>query len=131
VRYAAAIWLALSPAGGEEPGVTIAGRIPGSPRAHTVRVALWDANGFLKTPARETRIAAGAELRFQFTARPGRWAISAYEDRNENGVLDMGPFGPKEPTGFWRAFAGWHKPRFDEVASTVEHDVFNADVLLK
>jgi uncharacterized protein (DUF2141 family) len=123
--------VALSPANAEGPEITIAGRISGSPRAHTVHVALWDAEGFLKTPVRETRIAAGGELQFQFKLRPGRWAISAYEDRNENGVLDMGLFGPKEPSGFWRAFGGWHKPRFDEVASTVTSDVTDANVVLK
>lgn len=122
---------ALSPANAEVPQITIAGRIIGSPRSHTVHVALWNADGFLKTPVREVRMVAGADLRFQFRAPPGRWAISAYEDRNENGVLDLGLFGPKEPSGFWRAFDKWHKPRFDEVASTVEHDVADADLLLK
>jgi uncharacterized protein (DUF2141 family) len=96
-----------------------------------VRVALWDADGFLRKPTQDLRFDAGTTPRFHFTARPGRWAVSAYEDRNENGVLDMGVFGPKEPSGFWRPFNGWHKPRFDEVASTVDRDVANADVSLK
>jgi uncharacterized protein (DUF2141 family) len=111
--------------------LTIAGQVSGPPREHTVYVALWDAAGFLKTPVQQIRIAPGAALTFQFKAAPGRWAVSAYEDRNENGVLDMGLFGPKEPSGFWRAFSGWHKPRFDEVASTVERDVADANLQLK
>jgi uncharacterized protein (DUF2141 family) len=132
-RYTVALLLAgaLSPANAEGPQITIGGRVLGSPRPHTVHVALWNADGFLKTPVREIRIPAGADLQFQFRVQPGRWAISAYEDRNENGTLDLGLFGPKEPSGFWRAFRGWHKPRFDEVASTVDRDVENADVLLK
>jgi uncharacterized protein (DUF2141 family) len=124
--------LVLSTARADAPAtVTIAGRITGASKDHTVRVALWDADGFLHKPVRELSFAAGAELRFAFPVRPGRWAVSAYEDRNENGTLDMGLFGPKEPSGFFRAFHGWHKPRFDEVASTVERDVADADVTLK
>jgi hypothetical protein len=34
----------------------------------------------------------------------------------------MGLFGPKEPSGFWRAFHGWHKPRFSEVCASIDHD---------
>jgi uncharacterized protein (DUF2141 family) len=135
-RYAAALLFAcaLSPASGasaEAPRLTIAGRVLGAPRPHTVHVALWDADGFLKTPVRELRIAAGATLQFRFEVQAGRWAVSAFEDRNENGVLDFGTFGPKEPSGFWRAFSAWRKPRFDEVALAIDRDVANADVLLK
>jgi uncharacterized protein (DUF2141 family) len=98
---------------------------------HTVHVAVWDADGFLRKPVQEACIAAGTATGFRFVIRPGRWAVSAYEDKNENGVLDTGVMGPKEPSGFSRAFNGWHKPRFDEVAILVEHDVANADVRLK
>jgi hypothetical protein len=31
----------------------------------------------------------------------------------------MGLFGPKEPAGFFKPFAGWHRPSFDEVAFEV------------
>jgi uncharacterized protein (DUF2141 family) len=111
--------------------IKIAGRVIGASGQHTVRVALWDADGFLQKPAQAAQFAPGADTRYEFTVPPGRWAISAYEDRNENGTLDMGFFGPKEPTGFWRAFHGWHKPHFDEVAMSVEHDVADADVQLE
>jgi hypothetical protein len=40
-------------------------------------------------------------------------------------------FGPKEPSGFWRPFTGWHKPRFEEVASLMERDNINADITIK
>lgn len=123
---------AMSSAHGAEPrAVTVVGRVAGESRKHTVHVAIWNADGFLKVPHTETRIAPGSELRFQFVVDPGRWAVSAYEDINDNGVLDMGLFGPREPSGFWRPFRGWHKPRFDEVASTIDVDVFSADVVLK
>jgi hypothetical protein len=39
--------------------------------------------------------------------------------------------GPKEPNGFWRAFTGHHKPRFEEVAAIVDRDVSDANIALK
>ena len=94
-------------------------------------VALWQAENFLKLPVQQVRIEPGAEPIFQFEVPTGRWAVSAFEDRNGNGVLDMGLFGPKEPSGFWRSFTSWHKPRFEEVASLMERDNTNADITIK
>ncbi len=111
--------------------VTIGGHVLGASGTFAVYVALWGADGFLVRPVRQIKLPAGADRVFRFETPAGRWAISAFEDRNGNGVLDMGLFGPKEPTGFGRAFNGWHKPRFDEVASQVERDVADADVRLK
>jgi uncharacterized protein (DUF2141 family) len=111
--------------------VTLSGSVIGASGLHTVHVALWDAAGFLRKPIREVQLTGQATPRFQFTIPAGRWTVSAYEDRNENGVLDMGLFGPKEPSGFWRPFNGWHKPRFDEVASDVKRDISDATVTLK
>jgi uncharacterized protein (DUF2141 family) len=133
----ARLWLAgaallVSVARAEPTGVVvIAGQVAGASGAHTIHVALWDADGFLRRPVQELRLLPGAAPRFQLTMHAGRWALSAYEDRNENGVLDMGLFGPKEPSGFARAFNGWHKPRFDEVSVTVEHDTSGVQILLK
>jgi uncharacterized protein (DUF2141 family) len=52
---------------------------------------------------------------------PGRYAMSAFHDRNGNGKLDRGPFGiPKEPFGFSRdARAMMGPPSFDEAAFDV------------
>jgi uncharacterized protein (DUF2141 family) len=128
----AALLLCVSVARAEPPGtVILSGRIVGASGLHTVHVALWDAEGFLRKPVQEAQFSGQTAPRFQFTLRPGRWTVSAYEDRNENGVLDMGLFGPKEPSGFWRPFNGWHKPRFEEVASDVNHDILDANVALK
>ncbi len=68
---------------------------------------------------------------FHFEVTPGRWALSAFEDVNGNGVLDMGLFGPTEPNGFFKAFSGWHKPQFDEVAFDVDGGVSGVDIALK
>jgi uncharacterized protein (DUF2141 family) len=110
---------------------SIAGEITGASGAHAIRVALWNEVGFLQKPVTDLRLDAGTAARYRFVVRPGRWAISAYEDRNENGVLDMGLFGPKEPTGFSRPFRGRHKPHFEDVAIPVDHDITDANILLK
>jgi uncharacterized protein (DUF2141 family) len=108
--------------------VTIAGEVRGATQTHTVHVALWAERGFLAQPVQEICIEAGHDTHFRFAVAPGRWAISAYEDRNENGLLDMGLFGPKEPSGFWRPFRGKHRPHFDEVAVAVDRD--SADIVV-
>jgi hypothetical protein len=115
---------------GSMPSISISGKIGGASGNHPVYVALWDASGFLTKPVQQIRIEGHSTTGFQFHVPAGAWAISAYEDENENGKLDMGMFGPKEPSGFWRAFHGWHKPRFAEVSSQVSADVSNADIQL-
>ena len=122
--------LSSFPASAQQVGVTISGKVTGASGRHPIYVALWDASGFLTKPAQQIRIAPHASLQYQFHTVAGAWAISVYEDDNENGKLDMGLFGPKEPSGFWRSFHGWHKPRFAEVSSQVGADVSNADIEL-
>jgi uncharacterized protein (DUF2141 family) len=110
--------------------VIISGKISGGSGSHPIYIALWDSAGFLNHPSQQARIQAHGNAAFLFRVPSGAWAISAYEDENENGKLDMGMFGPKEPSGFWRPFHGWHKPRFSEVSSMVSADVLNADIRL-
>lgn len=107
---------------------TISGKVTGGSGKHIIRVALWDARGFLHKPVKQFEIRPQAEVVFHFEASPGEWALSAYEDVNENGVLDMGSFGPKEPSGFWRSFHKWRKPEFADVSSRVSTDVTNANI---
>lgn len=109
----------------------LSGHIIGSSGKNPVYIALWQADGFLERPAQTFRITPGADPVFHFQVAAGRWALSAFEDRNGNGVLDMALFWPKEPSGFWRAFTGRHKPRFDELAVQIERDTANADITLK
>ena len=110
--------------------IRLSGRVAGWSAKHALYVALWDENGFLKTPVQQTRIEPGAGAEFQFQVTPGRWALSAFEDVNSNGILDMGAFGPKEPSGFLRPFHGWHKPRFDDVASQFDRDTTGVIITL-
>ncbi len=55
---------------------------------------------------------------------PGRYALSAFHDRNGNGKLDRGAFGiPQEPFGFSRdARALMGPPSFDDAAFDVPVD---------
>ena len=129
VFFVATLLAALAQAG--PATVTLSGHVRGASGAHAVYVALWQREGFLEHPARQTRFAPGVAPDFRFDVPPGSWALSAFEDKNDNGVLDMGHFGPKEPTGFWRAFTAWHKPKFDEVAASVTRDTGDADITLK
>jgi uncharacterized protein (DUF2141 family) len=109
----------------------LAGRVTNDSGKYPVYVALWDSAGFLDRPVRQLKLPLGSARSFRFDVPRGRWALSAFEDRNGNGELDLGLFGPKEPTGFWRPFHAWRKPRFDDVATTIDHDLQDADVALR
>jgi uncharacterized protein (DUF2141 family) len=124
----------------QEPGKTapaapatykLSGRILKASGKYDVHVALWQADGFLEKQAKELRIKPGEKLNYQFEVAAGRWAVSAYEDTNGNGVLDMGRFGPKEPSGFWQPFNGWRKPRFDDVSVQIDRSTSEADITLR
>lgn len=134
-RWAGLILLSVGLCAGrrDDAGVVtcrVSGTVTGGSGKHTIHVALWDAAGFLAKPMREIRIEPGTPADFHFDVPAGRWALSAYEDENGNGKLDMGLFGPKEPSGFWRPFHGWHKPRFDEVAEEIDQNTTGADIRL-
>jgi len=109
----------------------ISGRVTGGSGKHTIYVALWGSEGFLDKPVKQVRIDPQAAPTFRFYVPAGSWAVSAFEDENNNGVLDMGHFGPKEPSGFLRAFHGWHKPRFTDVAISVDHNINDANIKLR
>jgi hypothetical protein len=110
--------------------IRLSGSVSGWSGTHTLYVALWDEGGFLKTPVQQVRLDPGAVPEFQFQIPRGRWALSAYEDTNGNGILDMGAFGPKEPYGFWRSFHAWRKPRFVDVASQIDRDTASVAISL-
>jgi len=115
----------------QPPTFTIAGRVTGGSGRHPLYVALWSDQGFLVTPAQTIHLPPGTEGHYRFIVPSGRWGVSAFENVNENGRLDMGMFGPKEPNGFWREFRGHHKPRFDEIAVLVDRDLTDANITLR
>lgn len=109
----------------------ISGRVTAGSGKHTIFVALWSSQGFLDKPVEQVRIDPAARPVFHFSVPAGSWAVSAFEDENNNGVLDMGRFGPREPSGFWRPFHGWRKPRFRDVEIFVDHNIPDANVTLR
>lgn len=109
----------------------ISGKVTGGSGKHTIFVALWGAARFLNKPVEQLRINPQAAPVFHFHVSAGSWTVTTFEDENDNGVLDMGRFGPKEPSGFWRAFHGWRKPRFTDVAISVDHNVDGVNVTLR
>jgi uncharacterized protein (DUF2141 family) len=94
-------------------------------------VALWDAASFLRKPVQQVRIPPNTTPRFDFRVTTGWWALSAFEDTNDNGALDMGIFGPKEPSGFYHAFHAWRKPRFEEVAAQFNENTAGLTIQLR
>ena len=74
-------------------------------RAGVVRVMIWkDAAGFPTRPekaiARQSAPVTGPESELSFSGLSrGTYAVAAYQDENNNGVLDLSFFGwPVEPT---------------------------------
>ena len=110
--------------------VNLSGNVSGGSGKHVIFVALWQNDGFLNHPVQQVRIEQHAEPHFQFQVPVGRLAVSAFEDVNDNGILDMGAFGPKEPSGFWHPFHKWRKPRFEDVAVQVDQNVTEIDIKL-
>jgi uncharacterized protein (DUF2141 family) len=64
---------------------------------------------------------------------PGRYAMSAFHDRNNNGKLDRGAFGvPQEPFGFSRGARGMMgPPSFDDAAFDVPAEGLSLVIHLK
>ena len=123
------LFLLLGPASSSTH--VISGEVTSGSSKHPVYVALWQADGFLVTAVRTVRFEAGVRPAFQFEVAEGRWALSAFEDTNHNGVLDMGLFGPTEPNGFFKPFTGHHKPSFEEVAFQVEGPLRGLTIALR
>src|SRR5882757_8552190 len=77
----------------------------------TVFVSIWnDEKTFFKKPFVTKSLKADkATLDFSFDLPQGEYAISIYQDINDNKKLDLGIFNiPKEPVGFGNNF----RPKF-------------------
>ncbi len=107
--------LFLQPGAASPEKYALSGLDLGASGKSIIYVALCQLDGFLERQVQQIQIKHGAELVFRFEIPADGWAVSAFEDRNGNGIPDMGLFGPKEPSGFWSPFTGRDKPRFDEV----------------
>ena len=86
----------------------------------TVVVSIWnDPDLFLKKPMLSKSMKADStSLEFSFPLAGGTYAISVYQDINENQKLDLGMFNkPKEPVGFGNNFRPkFSAPKFEDCA---------------
>lgn len=91
-----------------------------------VMIALFDnANGFPAAPPKLGQFGEVTQDKAVFTFKdlpPGRYAVSAFQDRNNNQKLDANMMGmPTEPYGFSRNAAGrMGPPKFDDAAVTFD-----------
>jgi uncharacterized protein (DUF2141 family) len=79
-----------------------------------VMVAVYDrADNFLKQPMRAAMVAAQAgKVQLVISDLPaGDYAVTVFQDKNDNGALDTNPVGmPIEPYGFSNDAAGHYGP---------------------
>lgn len=91
-----------------------------------VMIALFDtANGFPAAAPKQGQFGEVAQDKAVFTFKdlpPGRYAVSAFQDRNNNQKLDANMMGlPTEPYGFSRNATGrMGPPKFDDAAVTFD-----------
>ncbi|MDR0835402.1 MAG: DUF2141 domain-containing protein [Tannerella sp.] len=88
-------------------------------------VGLYDKEGFMKKPVRGGMVKVSADtLTIVFENIPsGEYAISLYQDENDNRKLDMGLFGPKEKWGFSNNAKGkMGPPTYENCKFKVEED---------
>ncbi len=75
-------------------------------------------SSWLKSPFRKTVLPTNEAIKTaSFDVPPGKYAISVYQDVNENGELDRTFVGiPKEPVGFGNNYKPFGKPRFESAS---------------
>jgi len=78
-------------------------------------------SSWLKSPFRKIVLSTNeATKTASFEVPPGKYAISVYQDVNENGELDRTFIGiPKEPVGFGNNYKPFGKPKFE--SASIEH----------
>ena len=76
---------------------------------------------WLENPFREATLPTDADTKtVSFQVPYGTYAISIYQDTNDNGELDTNFLGiPKEPIGFGNNYEPFGKPKFESAA--IEH----------
>lgn len=81
----------------------------------------------------EPDICNGGSISFEFNTVPeGEYGIRCFQDLNDNGELDKGLFGPKEPWGFsFKNIKQSGIPRFSDYSFYVDKDYSNIEIQLK
>lgn len=74
-----------------------------------------DKASWLKSPFQKVTLASNESSKtVSFNIPQGKYALSIYQDVNENGKLDQNFLGiPKEPVGFGNNYRPFGKPNFD------------------
>lgn len=93
----------------------------------SVYASIWaDAETFFKKPMLSKVMKADHDsLQFVFRLKQGNYAISAFQDINENKKLDRGLFGiPKEPVAFGNNFRPkFSSPEFRDCSFRMDDDM--------
>ena len=74
-----------------------------------------DKASWLENPFKTVTLSSDESLKTaSFDLPPGKYAVSVYQDTNQNGRLDMNFLGiPKEPVGFGNNYKPFGKPKFE------------------
>ena len=69
---------------------------------------------WLKNPYKKIELTTNKDVQTAFFLVPyGKYAVTVYQDRNENGEADMNFLGiPKEPVGFGNNYKPFGEPKF-------------------
>jgi len=119
----------------DAPTYEVSGTVTNCSGKHDVHIALAGPGIFDGAEPIEGLIVSAADVtagRAPFTFRaPRAWyAITVFEDEDDDGELAVGLFGPKEPYGFYRASTGFGPPSFDKIKFELTADLPGADVEL-
>jgi uncharacterized protein (DUF2141 family) len=128
------VWACSALAQGAEPGMVTVEVHDVAGRNGTVVVALCGKDTFLKKcELTQQQAAHGSTVIFKLPASPGRYAVSAYHDANQNGKLDRNLVGlPTEGYGFSRdARIRFGPPSFDDAAFDISSDGGHTPVHLR
>jgi uncharacterized protein (DUF2141 family) len=114
----------------------VSGLVRGCSGEFQVIVRLHDAKSFgddkeIGRIAFEPLAVRGGGVLFAFQVPPGEYAISAFEDRNDNGRPDRGWFGLAEPIGYHRPAPVLWTPFFHNVKFSVDRAVSGIDLRLR
>lgn len=125
-----------TPINAEPPApVKIAGIISKCSGKHAVHIGLYGPKLFEGEPLRalvlEPAKCTGGQVAYGFSIEPGTYALSAFEDSNDDAKLGQGLFGPNEPVGFYRAFSAWRAPKFEDLKFDLTKDLAGADLELR
>jgi len=119
-------------------GYSVSGIIS-SPKSGTIFIALLNEKEFSGQEnyrfGLRLKASASGEQKTFFTFKDvpaGVYAIRCFLDTNDNGKLDMGLFGPKEPYGFYKPMqVKTRAPVFAEVSFVVAANTDDIHVVLR